>query len=157
MSRRMVLQPCAPYGPRGIAVRAVPAPRALRGRPRRRDDVPPPSAAVRHAIARAIEGTPVTAAEILGRSRTAPVAHARQRVMLMLREAGWSYWRIAHALGRDHTTVIRGIRAAQARRMAAGAARGPHRAVGAVPRCGGASDDPRPLSGPHSGAAGPLP
>lgn len=68
---------------------------------------------------------------IMSRKRTRPVAHARQRLMFALRMSpftvqrasvggtdGWtrSYPHIGQMLGRDHTTVIHGVRAEAARR-----------------------------------------
>lgn len=55
----------------------------------------------------------ITAADLLGRRRTEPLASARQMAMYFLRHAyGWSYSSIGRAIGgRDHGTVLHGVRA----------------------------------------------
>ena len=60
--------------------------------------------------------TGIPLAAILGRRRVAPVVRARQRVMLEAREAGLSYPEIGYALGRDHSTVLEGVRCEAKRR-----------------------------------------
>ena len=59
-------------------------------------------------------GIPTTA--IYGRDRSSDISPARQLVMLKCREAGMTVARIGVLLGRDHTTVIAGIKAEKARR-----------------------------------------
>lgn len=59
--------------------------------------------------------TGVSAEAIRGTSRKREVAHARQRVMFLLRQRGWSYPRIGWQLNRDHTTVQHGVRAERER------------------------------------------
>lgn len=62
----------------------------------------------------------VTAAEIRGHGRTKRVGRARQHAMAILRDRySWSYPEIGLALGRDHTTVIAGVRAHHEREQAA--------------------------------------
>lgn len=56
---------------------------------------------------------------IWSRSRNRRAAHARQDVWLDLHEAGWTLKEIAAPFGRDHTTVMHGIKAARARRAEA--------------------------------------
>lgn len=62
------------------------------------------------------EATGIPAKHILSQKRTAPVARARQIVMYEARRAGLSYPQIGEALGRDHTSVIHGVRAEEKRR-----------------------------------------
>ena len=52
----------------------------------------------------------VTFEMVLGRSRTFTVCRARDAVMTKLREQGLSYPEIGTLLGRDHTTVMAGVR-----------------------------------------------
>jgi hypothetical protein len=47
---------------------------------------------------------------MLGRSRVARISDARQRLWAALWRAGWSIGEIGRSLGRDHTTVISGLR-----------------------------------------------
>lgn len=54
----------------------------------------------------------VLAADICGRSRFAMVSAARKRCWALIRAAGYSLTEIASAWGRDHTTVMAGIRLA---------------------------------------------
>ena len=56
---------------------------------------------------------------VAGPERDAPAVRARQGVYLALREAGWTLPQIGKAMNRDHTTVMSGIAAAQARRAEA--------------------------------------
>lgn len=58
-------------------------------------------------IARA-HGTGI--AEVLGRSRVAHVTEARYEFASALRGSGWSLPRIGKLLGRDHTTIMSGLR-----------------------------------------------
>jgi chromosomal replication initiation ATPase DnaA len=48
---------------------------------------------------------------VLGHSRAADVADARQLLYWLLRQDGHSYPHIGHMLGRHHTTIIHGVRA----------------------------------------------
>lgn len=52
----------------------------------------------------------VTREDALGRSRTLSVARARKAVYVALREKGLSYTEIGRLVGRDHTTVVAGVR-----------------------------------------------
>jgi hypothetical protein len=52
----------------------------------------------------------VSVDELLGRSRQKYVVWARQRAMLRLRKGGWSLPAIGRVFGRDHTTVLYGVR-----------------------------------------------
>jgi chromosomal replication initiation ATPase DnaA len=47
---------------------------------------------------------------ILGRCRLRTVYRARQQVMRRLRADGFSYTQIGRWIGRDHTTVMYGVR-----------------------------------------------
>lgn len=67
-------------------------------------------------VERVAEDAGVKTADILGESRIQPVAHARQRVYAVARDAGFSLTHIARAMGRDHTSIIHGIRAEEKRR-----------------------------------------
>lgn len=51
---------------------------------------------------------------IMGQSRARPIARARQAIMRRLYQYGLSVSEIGRILGRDHTTVIHGIRRAEA-------------------------------------------
>lgn len=57
----------------------------------------------------------LTMAEMRGPSRAFEVAHPRQFAMMLMADAGHSQSAIGRFLGRDHTTVCTGIRAARAR------------------------------------------
>lgn len=66
-----------------------------------------------HALALArhyaeIHGVPET--DILGRNRSVAVSAARDRVYTGLRIMGGTYCQIAHLMGRDHSTVLHGVR-----------------------------------------------
>lgn len=82
--------------------------------------------ALSFAIADALTRHPgVTEADVMGKSRVRPIAHARQEVMWLLSEARWadggrrySLPAIATALGMgDHTSILHGVRV-HAKRMA---------------------------------------
>lgn len=60
--------------------------------------------------------TGIPAKQIRGRCRKAHIVRARQIVMYEARQLGLSLLQIADAMGRDHTTIMHGIRAEQARR-----------------------------------------
>ncbi len=62
------------------------------------------------------EATGIPSKHILSKIRTAPVARARQIVMYEARKAGLSYPQIGRALGRDHSTVVVGVRTEEKRR-----------------------------------------
>lgn len=62
------------------------------------------------------EATGIPARHILSQKRTAPIARARQIVMYEARLAGLSYPQIGEALGRDHSSVVHGVRAEKKRR-----------------------------------------
>jgi len=54
--------------------------------------------------------------EIRGRDKAQRVAHPRQAAMWLARkEGGFSYPRIGAFFGRDHSTVIHGVKAVEAR------------------------------------------
>lgn len=58
----------------------------------------------------------ITTDQLMGRSSARLIAHARQDAMRRIREAlGYSYPRIGRFFGRDHTTVVHGVRASAAR------------------------------------------
>ena len=66
-------------------------------------------------IATAADEVCASVGEITGGSRYARLVRARWAVMLALREAGWSSARIGRALGgRHHTTVLHGLKRAEA-------------------------------------------
>lgn len=53
---------------------------------------------------------------LLSKDRSHPVAHPRQAAMLLARWEGFSFSRIGREIGgRDHTTVLKGCRAAEER------------------------------------------
>lgn len=62
-------------------------------------------------VAQAIAGRyHVTVDEMLSDSREEPRPRARQALWLELYHRGWSLPRIGRVIGRDHTTVLTGIR-----------------------------------------------
>jgi len=69
-------------------------------------------------IAEVAEECGISPATILGRDKTAPIARARQIVMFEARKAGFSLTQIGRVLGRDHTTILAGIRREIERRAA---------------------------------------
>lgn len=52
----------------------------------------------------------VTAADILGRSRVAPLPAARHELMARMWKSGLTLKDIARTLGMDHTSVLHGVR-----------------------------------------------
>lgn len=58
--------------------------------------------------------------EVAGRDREPRVSRARQAVWSLLEMRGLSRSSIARAFGRDHTTVVHGIAAADKRALSAG-------------------------------------
>ena len=58
--------------------------------------------------------------EVAGRDREPRVSRARQAVWSLLEMRGMSRSAIARAFGRDHTTVVHGIAAADKRALSAG-------------------------------------
>lgn len=62
------------------------------------------------------EQTGIPARLILSPRRDAHIVRARQIVMFEARQAGLSYPLIGREMGRDHTTVIDGVRAEKKRR-----------------------------------------
>ena len=52
----------------------------------------------------------VTAEQIAGRQRTDLVAAARKHLWAELRSRGFSYSELGEMFGRDHTTILQGIR-----------------------------------------------
>ena len=71
---------------------------------------------VRQAIRDAAAATGVSVDDLLGRSRLRGITQARHLAMFMARETGAKYQVIARVFGRDHTTIIHGVRAEAARR-----------------------------------------
>lgn len=55
---------------------------------------------------------------ILSNKRTRHIAHARQLVMYVARREGFTLGEIGAFLGRDHTTIMHGIRSEEQRRAA---------------------------------------
>jgi len=91
--------------------------------------------AAKHAIARELadelvkdtaHGLGVSVSALMQPNRRRAIAWARQRIMLTLRERGWSLLRIARYFDMNHTTVMYGVKAAQARTEAARARRLTH-------------------------------
>lgn len=64
----------------------------------------------------------VPIAELMSDARRAQVAHARQEVMRLAVDAGFSTTQVGRFLGRDHSTVVHGIKAARARLAGRGGA-----------------------------------
>ena len=65
---------------------------------------------VKMAVQLASEETGVTPAQIMGNGRTADVTAARQLAYVKARAMGLSYPEIGRAFGRDHTTIMHGVR-----------------------------------------------
>jgi len=67
-------------------------------------------------VARTISATHgIDLTDVLGRSTKREISNARQEIMFALRQRGWSYPRIGQVLGRDHTSIIHGVRAHERR------------------------------------------
>lgn len=73
------------------------------------------AAKMRDIIAQVSRATGVSADAILGDSRVANIAAARQMVMSIAQRQGMSTTRIGKLLQRDHTTVMHGIAAHEKR------------------------------------------
>ena len=73
---------------------------------------------VREAFEEAASTTGVPFHQMIGPDRNKRVSHARQLGMFIARERGATLQQIGDILGRAHTTVMYGIRAAKARRAA---------------------------------------
>ena len=71
---------------------------------------------VREAFEEVASMTGVPFHQMIGPDRNKRVSHARQLGMFIARERGATLQQIGNILGRDHTTVMRGIRAEKARR-----------------------------------------
>ena len=54
---------------------------------------------------------------LLGRSKEKEVSHCRQKCFHMMREMGYSCSAIGRLFGRDHTTVLSGIKQYQRRQL----------------------------------------
>jgi len=61
----------------------------------------------------------VTSAQIMSRESTAPVCKARWGVMRALRDDGFTLAQIGRWLGRDHTTIMHGLRKSDQRSIEA--------------------------------------
>lgn len=77
------------------------------------DSRPAPGARAIISVAAADAG--LTIADILSHHRHAQIVAARQEAYLRLRQAGFSLSLIGLLMGRDHSTVIHGIRRATER------------------------------------------
>lgn len=77
--------------------------------------IPPQSRAVASYVDYVCRRYGVTQVDIYGRSHSRKYAHPRQEVMWLARQAGLSFPQIGKALGRDHTSILHGIRAHEAR------------------------------------------
>lgn len=75
-----------------------------------------PATTVTGIARRIAEGTGISYDAIMGRPRDAVVSEARQVVMFEAHEAGISYSAIGRALGRNHATVISGVKREAERR-----------------------------------------
>ena len=73
---------------------------------------------VREAFEEVASMTGVPFHQMIGPDRNKRVSHARQLGMFIARERGATLQQIGDILGRSHTTVMYGIRAAKARRAA---------------------------------------
>ena len=77
-----------------------------------------PPRPVREAFEEVASMTGVPFHQIIGPDQNKRVSHARQMGMFFARERGATLQQIGDILGRDHTTVMYGIRAEKARRAA---------------------------------------
>ena len=66
-------------------------------------------------IQQILDRTDVTSGELCSDIRTARISNVRQLIMAALHDRGFTTTEIGALLGRDHTTVCHGIRAAKAR------------------------------------------
>lgn len=77
-------------------------------------------AAKRHSVHQIVDAvaqeTGISAHDIMGESRKATIARARQIVMYEAHLRGLTLNQIGSAMGRHHTTIMHGIRAERARR-----------------------------------------
>lgn len=55
----------------------------------------------------------VSADDIMSRRRIRPITQARFALYAALRQRGWSYPRIGNFMGRDHSSVLVGVRKAE--------------------------------------------
>lgn len=55
----------------------------------------------------------VSVSDIMSRRRMSPIIEARFALYAALRQRGWSYLRIGMFFGRDHTTILHGVRQAE--------------------------------------------
>ena len=70
-------------------------------------------------LRRAADGAAVTVDVLTAEDRRKHVVRARWAVMLALRDAGWALPRIGVSIGgRDHTTVLHGLREGEKLRLA---------------------------------------
>lgn len=65
---------------------------------------------VREVVARIASERALAVSDVLGPSRCRNVAEARWAIWAILRKRGYSFPRIGQLFGRDHTTVIHGVR-----------------------------------------------
>lgn len=71
---------------------------------------------VNDIVAKVAQGTGIRQTSIMGYTRAKPVVQARHLVMYEARECGLTYSAIGAAMGRDHTSIIHGVRCEAARR-----------------------------------------
>lgn len=82
-------------------------------------DADPPGGRLRmrEILRAAAEATGVSGQEIVGRSRSPEICAVRHEVMLIAHEQGYSLPMVGRMLGgRDHTTVLNGVRRAREKR-----------------------------------------
>ena len=84
----------------------------------RAEQVRNPLRPIREAFEEVASMTGVPFHHMIGPDRNKRVSHARQLGMFIARERGATLQQIGNILGRDHTTVMYGIRAEKARRAA---------------------------------------
>ena len=80
------------------------------------DLVSNPPRPIREAFEEVAATTGIPFHQIIGPDQNKRVSHARQLGMFIARERGATIQQIGDILGRAHTTVMYGIRAAKARR-----------------------------------------
>lgn len=71
---------------------------------------------INEIVAQVADLTCLSAKEIMGRSRKAPITQARFLCWFVARQQGMTLHQIARAFGRDHTTILHGIQREEAAR-----------------------------------------
>ena len=94
--------------------------RALRtSAPERAPEAMEPNSKRMHDIAAEVAAdNGLTMAELRSAAKSVDIAHPRQYAMMLMVDAGHSQAAVARFFGKDHTTVMHGVKAARARMSA---------------------------------------